>query len=239
MSFVPKPVSKWFFLDWQYATDISRLPLVRTATLIIAFFPLLFALGLKAESIPFRFWLFWVAAVLFIAAWTILYIRCPTFVKEYRDFGQYKLRRHSHRWIVWEFSNNIESFEGKKYVVDEISFKDLCDDGVIKQTQIDQLLFDSSAEKIENKSVVVLRPVNHKRNIYLPFYADGVARVLSFEEDDPLLDKKEKELFWILFTQAVKERPYSRAVFWTLTGISATLVAVNVITNVFKTVLAS
>jgi hypothetical protein len=34
------------------------------------------------------------------------------------------------------------------------------------------------------------------------------------QEADPELDNKAKELFWILYTQAMKERPASRACYW-------------------------
>jgi hypothetical protein len=57
---------------------------------------------------------------------------------------------------------------------------------------------------------------------YLPIYLDNQKIVLLLEEDDKKLFEKEKELFWILYTQAVKEKFFARIIFWVL--IYATII---------------
>jgi hypothetical protein len=86
--------------------------------------------------------------------------------------------------------------------------------------------------------VQVFKPINIKRDIYLPIYCDGKEWVLSLQEDDQKLAEKEKELFWILYTQAAKERPCWRFCFWVLVVISGLLVAANVVKNIAFAVVA-
>lgn len=76
-------------------------------------------------------------------------------------------------------------------------------------------------------------PVNLDRDIYLPMHRDGSKLVLAMREDDEKLNEKEKELFWILYTQATKERPVSRGIYWVLVSVSVVLVVFNVIKNIY------
>jgi hypothetical protein len=66
----------------------------------------------------------------------------------------------------------------------------------------------------------------------LPLCIDGERYVLPLQEDDPKLAEKEKELFWILYTQAAKERPYARGAYWLLVAIAAVLLLINVVKNI-------
>jgi hypothetical protein len=237
MKFVPPIVSRWYRFDWQYAIDVSRIPVLSTASLIIAVMPLL--LSLKAiiaalgGSIPLSFWLLWPASVSFVSAWALVYLRCPKFIREYRDFGEYKERQHSHRWIVWEFYNNLETLAGWKSIVRETfskgiscELKDVLDPVAAKELK-------EFPEQTVDDSVQVFPPINIKRDIYLPIHCDGKEWVLSLQEDDPELLAKEQELFWILYSQAAKERPRWRKAFWMLIFIATTLVTLNVLKNIY------
>jgi hypothetical protein len=70
----------------------------------------------------------------------------------------------------------------------------------------------------------------------LPLHIDGKKLVLAMREKDPELPQKEKELFWILYSQAAKERPVWRTLFWVLIGIAVLLVIVNIGRKIFLVV---
>lgn len=236
MTFVPQPVSRLYRNHWQYALDIARLPFLRPAALVISVMPILVETDLIDIDIPTGLWLIWGSAISFVLAWALLYFSCPKFIFEYRDYGQYLKRHHSHRWIVWEFYNNIDSLEGWKKIVKEVVFKELAEED---EGDVDQEPFSlcpdfpkpTNIDKIE-----VFRPVNHKRDIYLPFHCDGKRVVLPLREDDPKRPEKEKELFWILYSQAAKERPIRKGFYWLLIYSSALLFAFNVALNVKRTI---
>lgn len=55
-------------------------------------------------------------------------------------------------------------------------------------------------------------------------------------EDDPELAAKEKELFWILYTELTKQSPISRFFFWLFFYASVLLLGWNVLVNVYLVV---
>src|SRR6266851_6800683 len=208
MTFVPPTVSRWYRYDWQYAVDVSSVSLLQEAALLISLTPIIISisraifpsLGL-ADTIPVPLWLLWAASVAFVFAWGLLYLACPKFIREYRDFGQYALRQHSHRWIVWEFYNNLESLSGWESIVRETSPKGLTTEiKHLPKDLVERLGADFAAPATE--VLRVFKPVNIDRDIYLPIDVDGKKIVLPMIENDPALRQKERELFWILYTQA-------------------------------------
>lgn len=213
--FTPTPVSKYYFYDWQYAAGIAG----STGVLLI---PVLFLLlssiidvqkaGLLVIPRPLAF-----AAVVFVDALLCVYLFCPRFIREYRDFGQYRAKIHSHRWIVWEFYNNLSTLAGWGQIVKETVAKGISQelsqfpDGEIK-IALTTIMESNQGED----TITIYKPQNFNRDIYLPIQLEDQKVILFLEEDDPKLPEKEKELFWILFSQAAKEKPYARVMFWIL-----------------------
>lgn len=228
-------VSRWYRFDWQYAADLNKLPFVQEAAFLISITPvLLWVSGASFPnlniagivSLPMR--LLWAAAILFVGARILYYLACPKFIREYRDFGQYATRQHSHRWIVWEFWHNLKKLSGWRQIVRETSPKGLTVELCQLPVPIRQRLSSVFANALE-RQLVVFEPVNINRDIYLPIYADGKHLVLPMEENDRDLSKKEKELFWILYSQAAKERPKLRFAYWALITVAAGLIAALVL----------
>lgn len=153
----------------------------------------------------------------------LYYFACPQFIREYRDFGQYAARQHSHRWIVWEFYHNLKRLSGWRSIVLEASPKGLTVEIRALDTEIGKRLMQEFGNVAEEEPQV-FAPVNIKRDIYLPIYVNGRKLALPMREDDPGLSKKEKELFWILYSQAAKERPMLRITYWLLIGLALLLV---------------
>src|SRR5712692_5010163 len=193
MTFIPPGVSRWYRYDWQYAVDVSSASLLQEAALLISLTPIIISIS-KAifpslgvvDSIPVPLWLLWGASVAFVFAWALLYLTCPKFIREYRDFGQYALRQHSHRWIVWEFYNNLESLSGWESIVRETSPKGLTTEATqLPKDLIARLGADFAAAA--TGQLKVFKPVNIHRDIYLPIHADGKQLVLPMLENDPAL----------------------------------------------------
>jgi hypothetical protein len=229
MTYSPPGVSRWYRWDWQYASDLSKIPFVQEAALLISITPALAFLasaalpkmnGLGSSSFPV--WMLWSAAMAFVFARLLYYVACPKFVQEYRDFGQYAARQHSHRWIVWEFYHNLQLLSGWRQIVKETSPKGLTIDiGQLPKDVAQRLASEFGGTSPED--LKIFSPVNIDRDIYLPIYADGKKLTLGMREADPDLPQKEKELFWILYSQAVKERPIVRGLYWILVASAVVL----------------
>lgn len=237
MSFIPKAVSRLYRKDWQFALDIARLPVLPQAALIISVMPILVQY-VPSVILPKSIWLTWTAAFLFVIAYGLLRVRCPKFILEYRDFGQYAERQHSHRWIVWEFYNNIKSLENWEITIQELIFKKLT---IEDSTGVNFKPFSFCGNlplPSNNDEIQIFRPVNHGRDIFLPFYCSGKRVLLPMQESDPERHEKEKELFWILYTQATKERKYSRSTFWILIYAAIAIFVINILFSVWRTLMS-
>jgi|HubBroStandDraft_4_1064222.scaffolds.fasta_scaffold313425_1 hypothetical protein len=238
--FKPPAVSRWYRFDWQYAVDVASVSLFQQGASLIAVILTILSSSSgifpslpSANGAPIPLWFLWVASVAFLLAWVLLYLRCPKFVREYRDFGQYATRQHSHRWILWEFYNNLESLAGWEGVVRETSSKGLTTDAEhVSQEVLKQLDKDFLAPPMDK--VRVFKPVNFNRDLYLPIHIDGRKLVLTMLETDTDLQKREKELFWILYSQAARERPVWRTIFWALMAIAAIAALLVSITVLYK-----
>lgn len=229
----PPLVQKGYRKDWQFAIDISRAPVLRPATLLIAAAPIMFdlssAVGLEVQGLT----LTWLASVAFIIAWVVLRVRCPQFLQEYRDYGAYDSRGHSHRFIIWEFYHNLVSLTAWSDVLKETRPKLLVETEEQVPDKV-RLEFAETPSPRSSKGVRAHTPIFDGRDLYLPIVDDEGTCFLALREEDPRLRSKEKELFWILFTASAKENPGSRMAFWCLTGLAAALVALNTICNVLK-----
>jgi hypothetical protein len=231
-NYVPPKVNRWYRYDWQYAVDISKTNSLIFASLVLLIVPLV----LRTEyEIPLNVWLLWVSSAAFVASLIILNLRCPKFVKEYRDFGQYQQRQHSHRFIVWEFYGNLKSLRGWKTIVQETLAKKVSIDEN-HPTYLEEInkIPAFRDEVINEDDVIIQYPVNIDRDIYLPIGLYGKKILLLMKEDEAKLKEKEKELYWILYSCAVKERTFWRILYWIFIHISILSSFAAILNNISK-----
>jgi hypothetical protein len=247
--YTPPKVSKYFKYDWQFAVEMSRVPLLRPASIVIGFMPLITnasetLFGISFVSIPWSLWIMWWASLSFIASWIILKFNCPDFIQQYQDYDQYKKKQHSHRWILWLFYSNITKLTSWEVIVQETLAKEisiLVDPGEppevhgLQSWMVRKKADDAPANfnPTDENTVTIFYPENIKRDLYVPIAFKTQGMLLLLREEDPDLNEKEKELFWILFTQAAKEKPVSRTLFWIFLYLSFLLLGLNVLKNIF------
>lgn len=237
--YMPPKVSRWYRYDWQYGVDIVRRPFLRAASLIISLMPI-FVLITSDQAkgflaVPDSIWLAWGAAVSYVVAWGLLHCACPKFIREYRDYGEYRKREHSHRMIIWEYHGNIKKEKTWRAVVKEALEKGVAVnfDSLTKRSAVlaGQVFLGESPKQ----GMHIYGPINLERDIYLPVVKDGERIALLTEEQDPLMRWKEKELFWILYSKVAKEGANARTIFWVLMYGSIALYSVSVLLNILKT----
>ena len=86
----------------------------------------------------------------------------------------------------------------------------------LKNVEIKTELEKSFREGESDDLITIYKPININRDIYLPILLEDKKIILFLEEDDKKLSVKEKELYWILYSQAVKEKVVARVIFWIL-----------------------
>ena len=231
--FKPRPVSRYFRLDWNYALKVARFPALRPASFMISLMPILVGVMHWLSTYIANVWLLWTASIFFLVGYFILKVRAPPFIQEYQFYSQYESCGHSHRWIVWQFYTNLDSLSGWEHIVHETKEKLIslpCDS--TPDYEVCRLcpVFDSP----RTRPIQVSAPIQVARDIYLPIRVGAEKLVLPMQESDPELGLKQKELFWILLTQCAKERPISRTFVWLFFGASGALYILTIINNVVR-----
>jgi hypothetical protein len=209
----PRPVSRFFYLDWAFALRIVKFEIIKWLS------PLLFATGITARYFPImRFnlpqvFLLWAASASFLIGYLILRFRAPRFLQEYKHFKEYQDFSHSHRWIVWQIHIQSTALQ---------SAADLLRETIDKGLSLDTSSISKGAvyrvcplvpQAIDSKPKMY-EPINLNNDIYLVFDLDSKRYVLPVQESDPALDSRQKELFWTLYTACTTARPLARVMFW-------------------------
>jgi hypothetical protein len=241
-SFSVEGVAKNFRSDWQFLIAASRMSsALSLATLfsviaIVTKFADLVNLGTYALAC------FIAAVVCYAVAIVIIKVRAPQIIQEYPDFKSYDDKKHSHRWVLWQFYHAIQSLEHGFKLLEETVAKRLSTD-VATMSRSRLPLTAAFRGNCLGKSVeikqrdgstpiydfCVYEPLNFDRDLIMGFTmkssADGIERkyVLPVRESDVKLDWKVKELFWIVLTEAAKENPVSRWVAWSLVRLAGAL----------------
>ena len=223
--------------DWQFAMDVMIKPIVKPATSVIFIVPILLGIlnieifnGVEFPfQLPLTLWLSWASAILYLIALTIYRVYCPKFIQEYRDFGQFSKREHSHRWIVWEFYYNIIKYETWELL------RESYDKNISLEADINEINEYFNSKIDEKAKIDMLKPKVEERNIILPFKLENNKKyLLKISEEDNELNEKEKELFWILYTSLTKQNETARTWFWRVIFLMISSVSLIVIFNIFK-----
>ncbi|MDV3456827.1 hypothetical protein RZN05_07525 [Sphingomonas sp. HF-S4] len=187
------------------------------------------------------------AVVCYAVAIGIIKFRAPPILQEYPDFKSYDDKKHSHRWVLWQFYHAIQSLEHVFKLLEETVAKKLSKDvAAMSRSRLPLTAsFKGSylAKRVEitqpdgstpTYDFCVHEPVNFDRDLIMGFTvkssADGIERkyVLPIRESDEKLDLKVKELFWIVLTEAAKENPVSRWIAWSLVRLAGALLILAV-----------
>lgn len=242
-NYIPKAVSKYYNYDWQFAARIIDNPTIIRSSTVIAAMPILIEvysiIYSSSLAVPLSLWATWLSSILYVLAWIHFKIRCPKFVSQYHDFGQYLAKKHSHRWILWELFNNVQTLKESEHIFEEIIDKNLAhisshavSPSVCRATPI------FTVPKIETEKFKIYSPANLGRDLYIPVERDSKKFTITLQEDDPELLAKEKEFFWILLTPAARSRIIDRRIFWTLIYSSSFFLLVSIIWNASRVMAA-
>jgi hypothetical protein len=111
-----------FLGHWQFFKNFFQIAFMRYLLFWFAIVPIFVKLlsGLPEKltipgtthfltfSLPFTWWLLWLASLSYFIAFILFHAFCPQFIKRYPSFTEYKIHGHSPRWIIWEFFFAVE-----------------------------------------------------------------------------------------------------------------------------------
>lgn len=255
-AFSAEGVAKNFRSDWQFLIAASRInSALSLATLfsviaIVTKFADLANLGTPALIC------FIVASAGYALAIVIIKTKAPQILQEYPDYKSYDDKKHSHRWILWQFYHEVQTLKnGAKLLQETIEKKLSFDVATLSRSRLPLnasfggtcftkiLAITQRDGSTPTYDICVHKPYNFDRDLIMGFTikssVDSLERkyVLPMREGDPKIDLKIKELFWITLTEAAKENPVARWIAWTLVRASGFLLIVAVILAVWHVLL--
>ena len=83
----------------------------------------------------------------------------------------------------------------------------------------------------------ILPPKNVDRDLFVGLWLDRSPHVVALQEDDPKLELKVKELYWIMASNLLKCRPVSRYAVWGLYSSTIVLFAIALVMNLLNPIL--
>jgi hypothetical protein len=231
----PDAVSKWFRLDWQYVLRAGRLPAVKPVAVVLVAFPVLGDLTSSIDETTPGFWFIWLGGVASLLAFVLTWLRCPSSVREYETFKDFEDMGHSHRWIGWLFRNHQHDYVDREDILKEtlekkLAFRelDVCNPSALAQA------FEKVKLNGPQPGPAIVKPINLDRDLFVGFWLAGEPYVIPLQEEDPKINEKIKELFWIISTDLLGSRPLSRYLIWTLYAITVSLFVIALVMNLAK-----
>lgn len=223
-TYIPRVVSRNFRLDWNYAVQVVRIPTLTWAAQIIVSAPILTQFSSLLNFHHLQVILIWAAAFSFLLGYVVLLIRMPLFLRENPSFKAYQDRGNAHRWVLWAFDHNFSAFLDRPHALLETIDKGLTFRAGDPTPGPDVFGVTPTTKDFPaptDGNLRLLKPINFNNDLYLPIYLEGDRYVLPIQQCDPNVEKREKELFWIIYTALASTRPKSRWLVWGLFVISA------------------
>lgn len=187
-------------------------------------------------SLPFSWWLLWLASLSYFFAFLLFHAFCPQFIKRYPSYTDYQTHGHSPRWVIWEFYYAVYGGVAANWVA-KIWQKIFYRLSPITQTE---KLFDrvitkkyaaETAEAIPAKNPLVEQ--NQTTSFFK--YREKTYRI-SCDPSAADTPVKEKEIFWEVFGHFAKQAPNIRAVISFLIGLSILLLLIVLTQHIWTVV---
>jgi hypothetical protein len=221
-----------FLGHWQFFKDFFKIAFLRYLLFWFAIVPIFVKLlsGLPDKlkipgsdhflslSLPFTWWLLWLASLLYFIAFILFHAFCPQFIKRYPSYTEYKIHGHSPRWVIWEFFYAVEGPKGASNFVARIWQKIYFFLSPIRETDklFQRVVTKKYAEEtIDNPSV---NPLVEETQTTAFFISNNKLYKISCNPDAPSVDVKEKEIFWEVFGHFAKQGARIRSLISFLIG---------------------
>ncbi|MDP8996461.1 MAG: hypothetical protein M3O03_05590 [Pseudomonadota bacterium] len=204
-----KVVGQDFAEDWQFILSTGRLPFFKPFALLALAAPLVTGTGKDIPLGSLAFLPLWLAGLLSMAIVAVTYRFCPRFIRQYENYGIYQGLGNSHRWILWEFYNLREDYSSKVDMISEVINKKLAR----KPSKVQRPKYPPVATNFVD-GFYTKGPQFVGREMELPLLFDNHVYVLSYQENEPALEKRIRELYWIIYSDLTKSSRWARKLIW-------------------------
>jgi hypothetical protein len=236
-----------FLGHWQFFKDFFQIAFLRYLlswfAIVPAFVKLLSGLPEKFQipgtehflvlSLPFSWWLLWLASFFYFVAFVLFHAFCPQFIKRYPSYSAYKVFGHSPRWVIWEFYFAVEGPKPSSNPVSRAWRAIYYYFSPITQTE---KLFNRVITKGYAEETTVMpseNPLVEKNQTTAFFRSNGNMYRISSNPESEEAQVKESEIFWEVLGHFAKQAPSIRSSITVLIGVTITLLFVVLVQHIF------
>jgi hypothetical protein len=235
-----------FLGHWQFFKDFFQIAFLRYLLFWFAIVPIFVKLlsGLPEKfqipgtehflslTLPFTWWLLWLASLFYFIAFVLFHVFCPQFIKRYPSYTEYKNHGHSPRWVIWEFFYAVDGPKSPSNFVVKIWQKIYFYLSPISEADklFQRVITKKYAEETtENSSV---NPLVEKQQTTAFFKSDGKTYKISCNPDSADIAVKENEIFWEVFGHFAKQGSAIRSLISILIGGTILLLLVVLVQHI-------
>jgi hypothetical protein len=203
-------ITRWagldqFWTDWQWYRSFFNITIFRYFTLVFAIFPILIktlgqipkeltlTINLKTFIInlelPFNWYCLWFSAFFYVIAYALYLIFCPSFIKKYPSYSEYKAHLHSPRWIAWEMKEIVKDENEKEKLYDRLKTKSYLTELNSNNIKVNDL------PKVDVKEKQTELTFMYKETLY----KFAMPILVNEDEDEKNTLIAEREVFWEIF----------------------------------------
>ncbi len=229
-----------FLGHWQFFKDFFKIAFMRYLLFWFAIVPIFVKLlsGLPEKfripgtehflslSLPFTWWLLWLASLCYFIAFVLFHAFCPQFIKRYPSYTEYKTHGHSPRWVIWEFYYAVEGPRSPSNFVAKIWQKIYFRFSPIRETDklFERVITKNYAQETTEDSSV--NPLVEKTQTTAFFKSKCKLYKISCDPDSTGIDVKENEIFWEVFGHFAKQGSKIRSLISFLIGGTVVLLLI-------------
>jgi len=240
-----------FLGHWQFFKDFFRIAFLRYLLFWFAVVPifvkLLSELPEKLKfpgtdyfltlSLPFTWWLLWLASLCYFLAFILFHAFCPQFIKRYPSFTEYKLHGHSPRWIIWEFYFAVEGPQRSANWIAALWQKFYYSISPITQTdKLFQRVITKRYAVDAGENMPTTNPVVEEKQTTTYFKSGDHVYKISCDPDSTGIQVKESEIFWEVFGHFAKQVPGVRTTISILIAATIGLLLIVLLQHILTVV---
>lgn len=188
-------------------------------------------------KLPFDWKLLWLSSFFFVTAFLLRLIFCPSFVRKYNSYREYKNQENSPRYIVWEARKCLIK-KNPKFI--ERLLKKKYFEEVPQETFIQKLAeFHRKPCQKANREIEYFALVEESQtSLFYRFrdacYKLSMPQMREGNTDFEKTDYYEKDLFWEIFGNYSSAKPLIRFLVSLFLFISAILFSIVLLQNIIN-----
>lgn len=187
-------------------------------------------------SLPFTWWLLWLASLCYFIAFVLFQAFCPQFIKRYPSYTEYQTHGHSPRWVIWEFYFAVYGPRQPTTTVGRLWSEIFFYISPISQTEkLFKRVITKGYAQVTSETCTE-NPVVEKDQTAAYFEYNSKRYKIGCDPSADDVSVKEREIFWEVLGHFAKQAPALRSAISVLIAITVGLLLLVLLQHIWTVV---